>query len=99
MQMYVGAALTGNTPSSIASLPSPGSPEVTLTVSGGEAVAVLKFEGYITPASAEAARQKLVAALQQGTYAVIVCMYHGQCTKLFLHCYVICCADAVDHIT
>lgn len=33
------------------------------TRAGGELVAVLKFEGYITPDAAEAARKKLLAAL------------------------------------
>jgi hypothetical protein len=36
---------------------------VRVSVAGGEAVAVRRFSGYITPATAEAARQQLLAAL------------------------------------
>lgn len=47
-------------------LPTPNSGSVALTVSGGELVAVLQFDGYITPKSAEAARQKLMGYLKRG---------------------------------
>lgn len=52
--------------SSITSLPAPTDPDVRLAVAGGELVAVLFFEGYITPESAAAARQKLTQALEAG---------------------------------
>ncbi|EFJ45759.1 hypothetical protein VOLCADRAFT_93948 [Volvox carteri f. nagariensis] len=47
------------------SLPSPLEPGVRVNVSGGELIAVLKFDGYITPASADAARKRLMAYLQR----------------------------------
>ncbi|GIL69281.1 hypothetical protein Vretimale_12602 [Volvox reticuliferus] len=46
-------------------LPEPLDPAVRVNVSGGELVAVLQFEGYITPVSAEAVRQRLVTCLQR----------------------------------
>jgi len=35
-------------------------------VSGGELIAVAKFEGYITPTAAEEVRQRLLKALERG---------------------------------
>jgi hypothetical protein len=55
-----------NSSSSITSLPAPTDPDVRLAVAGGELVAVLFFEGYITPEAAAAARQKLTQALTAG---------------------------------
>ncbi|GIL60879.1 hypothetical protein Vafri_15714 [Volvox africanus] len=46
-------------------LPGPLDPAVRVNVSGGELVAILQFEGYITPANAEAARQRLLTYLQR----------------------------------
>ncbi|KXZ50839.1 hypothetical protein GPECTOR_15g525 [Gonium pectorale] len=70
MQMFVGArrdtAAGDNAAAlSIASLPAPNEPSVRLNVSGGELVAVMQFEGYITPANAESVRQRLLACLRQ----------------------------------
>ncbi|GBF94002.1 hypothetical protein Rsub_07270 [Raphidocelis subcapitata] len=45
--------------------PAPAAPGVRLGVAGGEVVAVLRFPGYITPAAAEEARQRLLAALRE----------------------------------
>jgi hypothetical protein len=50
----------------ITSLPAASDPAVRLSVAGGELVAVLPFEGYITPEAAAAARQRLVRALEAG---------------------------------
>lgn len=35
-------------------------------IAGGELIAVGRFDGYITPAAAEEARQKLLQALERG---------------------------------
>lgn len=50
----------------IASLPAPAQPGVRIGVAGGELVAVLRFEGYITPATAEAVRKRLMEVLKRG---------------------------------
>ena len=47
-------------------LPAPTNPAVRISVAGGELVAVLKFEGYITPATAEKYKAQLIAALKAG---------------------------------
>lgn len=72
MQMHVGSrqggAAPGGTPSAgqaLANLPAPMDPAVQLSVSGGELVAALQFDGFITPQSAAAARAKLISALKQ----------------------------------
>jgi hypothetical protein len=56
----------GGAPVTAASLPAPTDPSVRLSVAGGELAAVLRFAGYITPQTAEAARQQLLAALEKG---------------------------------
>lgn len=73
MQMYVGgprvvrpSAASMPAAPSVKDLPAPTDPAVRLSVGGGELVAVAYFEGSITPASAEAARQQLIQALQAG---------------------------------
>lgn len=53
--------------------PLPDNPRVTLEAAGGEVVAVLRFEGFITPETASAARDKLIACLQQGALLVVAC--------------------------
>jgi hypothetical protein len=56
-----------NATEAISSLPEPvGLAGVSVSVAGGELVAVLKFEGYITPSNAERARNMLATALQNG---------------------------------
>ncbi|GLC46042.1 hypothetical protein PLESTB_001024600 [Pleodorina starrii] len=75
MQMYVGPPRAGSdtaassqgeaAAAAVTSLPSPQEPGMRVNISGGELVAVLQFEGYITPATAEAARQRLMACLQR----------------------------------
>jgi hypothetical protein len=70
MQLYVA----GRPGSTIADLPAPTDPGVRLRVAGGELMAVLQFEGYITPAAAAEARQKLVTALQAGGWCVCACV-------------------------
>jgi ABC-type sugar transport system ATPase subunit len=50
----------------VTSLPAPSDAAVRLSVAGGELVAVLPFEGYITPEAAAAARQRLLQALEAG---------------------------------
>lgn len=66
--MYVGAPRGQQASAAlpVSDLPAPSDAQVQLSVSGGELVAVHKFEGYITPQAAAAARQKLVEALQKG---------------------------------
>lgn len=69
MQTMVGSPKNGQpavSSSTISSLPAPSEPGVRLSVSGGELVAVLYFDGYITPETAQAARQKLINALHAG---------------------------------
>jgi hypothetical protein len=68
MQMYVGAPRGQQASAAlpVSELPAPSDGQVQLGVSGGELVAVHKFEGYITPQAAAAARQKLVDALLKG---------------------------------
>ncbi|KAG2429512.1 hypothetical protein HXX76_010747 [Chlamydomonas incerta] len=70
MQMYVGArrgqeaaAAAGAKPPAVSSLPAPTERGVRLNVSGGELVAVAQFDGFITPTTAEAVRQRLLACL------------------------------------
>lgn len=64
MQMMVGtnrdSAAAGVGSSSIMSLPAPTEAGVRLGVCGGELVAVGYFDGYITPQTAEVARQTLI---------------------------------------
>ena len=52
----------------LAALPAPKESPwgVAVSVAGGELVAVLRFEGYITPATAEKAKEQLLAALKAG---------------------------------
>ncbi len=57
----------------IASLPAPAQPGVRIGVAGGELVAVLRFEGYITPATAEAVKKRLMEVLKRGGRCVTVC--------------------------
>ena len=68
MSMMVGSqrGSGGGGPASPAGLPAPTDGTVRLSVAGGELVAVLRFAGFITPQTAEAARQQLLAALKQG---------------------------------
>jgi hypothetical protein len=79
MQMYVGAPrgqqASGPPPISGLPLPSGESEQAELAVAGGELLAVLKFEGYITPEAAEAARKQLIQALEKGgcEYLQAVC--------------------------
>ncbi|KAF6266823.1 regulatory factor, effector binding domain-containing protein [Scenedesmus sp. NREL 46B-D3] len=70
MQMMVGShrgqqqqQQQGNS-ADMTSLPAPSDPAVRLSVAGGELVAVLPFEGYITPEAAAAARLRLLRALE-----------------------------------
>eukprot|EP00195_Chlamydomonas_chlamydogama_P015575 CAMPEP_0202901682 /NCGR_PEP_ID=MMETSP1392-20130828/14398_1 /ASSEMBLY_ACC=CAM_ASM_000868 /TAXON_ID=225041 /ORGANISM="Chlamydomonas chlamydogama, Strain SAG 11-48b" /LENGTH=190 /DNA_ID=CAMNT_0049588285 /DNA_START=287 /DNA_END=859 /DNA_ORIENTATION=+ len=74
MQMYLGSQRladgTTKPPASsaaqaLATLPAPQGSGVRVSVAGGELVAVLRFEGYITPTAAEAARKQLLAALKR----------------------------------
>lgn len=51
---------------SIKGLPTPTDPSVRMAVAGGEVVAIMPFEGYITPEVAAAIRKKLAGALQAG---------------------------------
>ncbi|WIA08929.1 hypothetical protein OEZ85_008346 [Tetradesmus obliquus] len=71
MQMMVGSRRDQQqqqqqqgTSADITSLPAPSDAAVRLSVAGGELVAVLPFEGYITPEAAAAARQRLLRALE-----------------------------------
>jgi hypothetical protein len=73
MQMMIGTAkaqqqqaAASSRADSIKSLPAPTDPAVRLAVAGGEIVAVMPFEGYITPEVAAAVRQKLADALKAG---------------------------------
>lgn len=52
-----------------------------MDVSGGELIAVSRFEGYITPAAAEEARQKLIKALARGVCGVCVCLLSCCCCR------------------
>ncbi len=74
MQMYLGTRQkkdgTVQPPAKSAAaalneLPTP-TGGVTLNVAGGELVAVFKFDGYITPGTAERARKQLMDALESG---------------------------------
>lgn len=60
MQCYVGATRSGDTPDD---LPAPLLPGSKLVAAGGELCAALLFDGYITPETAAAARQRLQQAL------------------------------------
>lgn len=65
MQLHVGRTKDGTAgPFTVTELPAPSDPQVSLSIAGGEVLAVLRFEGNITPVSAEAARKQLLAALQ-----------------------------------
>lgn len=72
MQMLIASERgvdRGNKPAELKSptdLPTPSSRNVRLSVSGGELVAVLQFDGYITPKAAGEARQRLIAFLKRG---------------------------------
>lgn len=68
--MYVGSRRgdASEARADISSLPAPTDPTVRLNVAGGEVMAVLRFDGYITPQTAEEMRARLVAALQQGAW-------------------------------
>ena len=73
MQMYLGSRLTGPQQGTAAPasqlhlLPPPQAQGgAQLGVAGGELVAAMKFDGYITPQNAEQARQRLIAALKTG---------------------------------
>jgi hypothetical protein len=76
MQMFVGPRQAGSDAAqrssgegaipAVTSLPGPLEQVVGVNVSGGELVAVLQFEGYITPAAAEDARRRLMAYLERG---------------------------------
>ncbi len=70
MQMYIGSRRDG-TPSAT-SPPAPTDAGVLLEAAGGELVAVLQFDGFITPATAEDARRRLINALQAGECKVLV---------------------------
>jgi|LauGreSuBDMM15SN_2_FD.fasta_scaffold631512_1 hypothetical protein len=53
----------------LSALPAPKPPNrwgVSVSVAGGELVAVLRFDGYITPTTADLARQNLMKALETG---------------------------------
>lgn len=61
-----GSSGAGAGTETAATLPAPTDGSVRLSVAGGEVVAGLRFSGYITPQTAEAARKQLMAALEQG---------------------------------
>jgi hypothetical protein len=77
MRMYVGSPRTYRGPAdacesgipgpagaaTVASKPAPKNPAVRLAPAGGELVAVIRFEGYITADAAAGARKRLVALL------------------------------------
>jgi hypothetical protein len=74
--MFVGSPKQQQQPSEAADavpdvthLPAPIDPGIRLSVAGGELLAVMPFEGYITPEAAAAVRAKLAAALQAGASA------------------------------
>jgi hypothetical protein len=80
MQMMVGTPKaqqqqdsSSSRSSTITTLPAPTDPAVRLAVSGGEVVAVMPFEGYITPEAAASVRQQLAKALQQGGREMVCC--------------------------
>jgi len=90
MQMMVGtckgqpqgAGSSSSKTDSITALPAPSEPGVRLAVAGGEIVAVMPFEGYITPEAAAAIRQKLTNALQAGEgTAGCTLQCHLRCTR------------------
>lgn len=57
-----------------------------VVIAGGELLAVTRFEGYITPATAHAARSKLLEALARGAFS-------GSCSNK-LYCIELCnCAN------
>lgn len=68
MYMHVGSRRDkpGTAAGSAATLPLPTDPAVSLGVSGGELVAVLQFDGFITPQTAGTARAQLKSALARG---------------------------------
>lgn len=84
MQMFVGT-LKGEefngTPTSVTQLPAPTDAGVQLAAAGGELIAVLRFEGYITPETAAAVRKQLVAAIKKGVGCVpaYVCVRAHAC--------------------
>ncbi|PNH01861.1 hypothetical protein TSOC_012222, partial [Tetrabaena socialis] len=77
MQMFIGKRRAGeagappsddagsSTGGAIASLPAPSNAAVRISVAGGELVAVAAFDGFITPTTSEAVRQRLIAALER----------------------------------
>jgi hypothetical protein len=73
MQMYVGSPrgrerAPGDPQVKATDLPAPSNPEVRLNAAGGELVAVRYFDGSITPQTAEANRQQLIRALENGEF-------------------------------
>lgn len=90
MQMMVGtrkgSADSSGRGSSITSLPSPSNTVIRVGVSGGEMVAVLYFDGYITPHTAEEARQKLIKALQAGNQQQLTCCALRNSPGVLQHC-------------
>ena len=73
MSMFLGeqlrkeqGTLAATTAEALRALPQPNDSSVQVSVSGGELVAVLRFEGFITPETAAAARSVLLAALKNG---------------------------------
>lgn len=70
MQMFVGSVRATGEVLPPSALPLPTDSTVRLTVAGGEVVAVMKFEGYITPETAGSARRQLEEALQQDGVAL-----------------------------
>jgi hypothetical protein len=96
MQMMVGSCRDHHhhqqqgSSADITSLPAPSDPAVRLSVAGGELVAVLPFEGYITPETAAAARQRLLRALEAG-----VLQLGGSCFAPCISCPVVFSSSSV----
>ena len=67
MRLFVGPTRSGDV---LESPPSPEMPECSLVAAGGELCAVLRFEGYITPTTANAALEQLKDALARDDVAV-----------------------------
>jgi hypothetical protein len=76
MQMHLGSrrGASADQAESVGALPTPTDASVRVSVAGGELLAVAQFEGYITPTSAAAARQTLLAALKRGECSCALCM-------------------------
>jgi hypothetical protein len=88
MQMMVGSPRDGGPAAAAAALPAPTDGGVRLSVAGGEALAVLRFSGYITPQAADEARRRLVAALEQGARGggVLLASPLVGCSLMRLYC-------------